>query len=509
MAVIGRIVKGAYYDSVTLMRVSGKMAESEDIDEVSIVMGTQANLSILETSDMMLEEFKAASDADLLLAVRTSCPEKGSEILDRLELSLQDAMKIDVSTSEYCPVSIEGAVTTMPEVNLALISVAGKYAGALAMDALTQGLHVMIFSDNVPIETELSLKRYARDHDLLVMGPDCGTAIINGVPLGFANAVPRGNIGIVAASGTGLQEISTIIANEGCGVSQAIGTGGHDLKKQIGGIMFIEGIKALDADPDTDVIVLISKPPDPEVTEQINAMLGTMTTPVVTFFLGAPASTGSPSTLEEAALMAVAMVKDQKPESVRERIEKENRVIDAQAKTLASNCRTGGKYVRGLFSGGTFCSEAQTILLPELPELHSNIPIKGATPLEDSMVSTGHMVIDLGDDIFTMGRPHPMIDFSLRRKRIQTEADDSDTAVILLDVVLGYGSNADPAGELTDVIDSISRDIPVICSVTGTDRDFQNKATTISRLEAAGAVVMPSNAAACRLTLATIKQLNQ
>src|SRR5580704_9603583 len=94
----------------------------------------------------------------------------------------------------------------------------------------------MIFSDNVPIAEEASLKHEARERGLMVMGPDCGTAIIGGVPLAFANAVPRGDIGIIGASGTGIQEVSTLIARAGRGVRHAIGTGGRDMHAEVGGL---------------------------------------------------------------------------------------------------------------------------------------------------------------------------------------------------------------------------------------------------------------------------------
>ncbi len=503
MTVIGKILKGAYYDSVTLMRVSAAMAEADDVQEVSIVMGTQANRSILAASGMMIPEFDSAGDADLLFAIRTTRPDQGPAILDRMEESLKQAMKKGESGSaEFHPASLDGALKMMPDINLALISVAGRYAGPLAMDALKQGLHVMIFSDNVPIDTERHLKEYARDRGLLVMGPDCGTAIINGVPLGFANAVNRGNIGIVAASGTGLQEVSCIISNEGGGISQAIGTGGHDLKTSVGGIMVMEGLKALAEDDETAVIVLISKPPDPAVTEPVRQLIASIGKPVVTFFLGAPKSPGEPATLEETARAALVHAGVIDTAALQKRRTENDARIREQAVQLVTRYHSRGRFVRGLFSGGTFCSEAQTILLPVLADVFSNTPIAGVKKLADPMHSVGHTVIDMGDDTFTVGRPHPMIDYSLRRKRIQAEAQDPDTGVILLDIVLGFGSNANPAEELAETIGEAARRVPVICSVTGTDGDFQNRAMTIRRLQEAGAVVMDTNASMCRLALA-------
>lgn len=505
MAVIGKILKGAYYDSVTLMRVSAAMAEADDVQEASIVMGTQANRAILAASGMMIPEFDTAGDADLLIAVRTPRPDQDDAILDRMENALKASMKkSDSGGDEFHPASLDGALNLMPDINLALISVAGRYAGTLAMDALKQGLHVMIFSDNVPVDTERHLKETARERGLLVMGPDCGTAIINGVPLGFANAVSRGNIGIVAASGTGLQEVSCIISNEGGGISQAIGTGGHDLKTSVGGIMVMEGLKALAEDDETAVIVLISKPPDPAVMEPVRRLIASIGKPVVTFFLGAPKKPGEPATLEETALTALLQAGVIDEETLRKRLAEDENRIREQAVQLVTRYRSRGRFVRGLFSGGTFCSEAQTILLPVLSDVCSNTPIAGVQPLADPMRSSGHTVIDMGDDTFTVGRPHPMIDYSLRRKRIQAEGQDPDTGVILLDVVLGFGSNADPAGELAETIGEAVRRVPVICSVTGTDGDFQNRAMTIWRLQEAGAVIMNTNASMCRLALACL-----
>jgi FdrA protein len=183
--------------------------------------------------------------------------------------------------------SLEMAVEQQAALNLALISVLGDYAAAEAIKALRPGLSVMLFSDNVSLAHEREIKTLAREKNLLVMGPDCGTAIINGMPLGFANVVRRGAIGVVAASGTGLQEVTCCIDQLGAGISQALGTGGHDLHESIGGISMLYGLDALSADPDTRVIVLISKPPAPAVAEKILARARAAGKPVVVNFLGA------------------------------------------------------------------------------------------------------------------------------------------------------------------------------------------------------------------------------
>jgi FdrA protein len=395
--------------------------------------------------------------------------------------------------------SLEAALEALPEANLVLISVAGRYAGDLAMRALQKGLHVMIFSDHVPLETEIELKRFAVKKGLLVMGPDCGTAIINGVPLGFANEVNRGGIGVVAAAGTGLQEVSTIISKQGAGISQAIGTGGRDISREVAGTMFLTAMKALADDRDTEVILLVSKPPHPDVLDKIRSLGSGIKKPVVSLLLGAPPKEGEPETLEEAAHLAVALAKGDEASTALRRLAERDSEISEAARREAAKLEKHRKYIRGLFSGGTFCAEAQ-VILRDLPSgLYSNVPTGKTQRLPDPLKSIENSLVDMGDDEFTSGRPHPMIDYTLRNKRILEEAADPETAVILLDVVLGYGANMDPAGELVPIIREAARTVCVVCSVTGTPKDPQDAAKVTTELTEAGALVMPSNAAACKM----------
>ena len=259
MTIASQIKKGAYFDSVTLMRVGKELAALPGVADAAVVMGTKSNQAILAASGLLSSQFKHAGDTDLLIAIKARTDKAAQGALAAVDALLSKATRKSSTSSEVRPVSLDGALKVLPGANLALISVAGRYAGELARRALESGLHVMLFSDNVALEQEIELKQFARKRGLLVMGPDCGTAIINGVPLAFANAVNRGSIGIVAAAGTGLQEVSCIISNEGAGISQAIGTGGRDVKQEVGGIMFIEGLKALAQDEQTRVILLVSK----------------------------------------------------------------------------------------------------------------------------------------------------------------------------------------------------------------------------------------------------------
>ncbi len=508
MAVAGRIKKGAYFDSVALMRVGRELTAKPGVVDAAVVMATAANKSILKESGLLIPLFKNTKDSDLLIVVKARDKKIAVQAMDEAEKILGKAAKPSSAGEEVAASDLDGAIKMLPGSNMALISVAGRYAAAEAMKALRQGLHVMLFSDNVSLEQEIELKKFARARGLLVMGPDCGTAIINGVPLAFANKVRRGPIGIVAAAGTGLQEVSTIISKEGGGVSQAIGTGGRDVKKDVGGIMFIEGLKALAVDEETKVILLVSKPPHKDVLARIAKVIRSIRKPVVNMFIGADSKEG-PATLEEAAHIAVALSKGESPAKALNRLAMRDAEIAKQAKRLAAKRKKGQKYFRGLFSGGTFCAEAQILFGDLLKEVYSNAPTGKAKLLKNSLKSQKNTVVDLGEDEFTVGRPHPMIDFTLRNKRILEEAADPQTAVILLDVVLGYGSHMDPAAELVPVIRKVVRNVQVVCSVTGTVEDPQHEDRVTSALKRAGAIVMPSNAAACKLAGAMAKELNR
>jgi succinyl-CoA synthetase alpha subunit len=511
MKITGFVKKGEYFDSVSIMLVAKKVTAMAGVLDSAVVMGTNENKELLTSSGLFLPAFADAGEMDLLVTFQTADDADTSSLHNEIEKLLK-AGKETQQTEDLNPGSIEEAVKAVPESNLAMISVAGRYAGDVAKRALDNGLHVMLFSDNVSIETEITLKKYALEKELLVMGPDCGTAIINGVPLAFANVVNRGSIGVVAASGTGCQEVTCLISNAGAGISQAIGTGGRDVKKEVGGLMFLEGFKALANDPETKVILLVSKPPAKEVIEKVIAFANSINKPVVGVFLGSPATLleGSKimaaATLEEGAAFAVALATGGSVDDARVKLKNRETELRALAQAQKARLKPGQKYLRALFSGGTFCDETQLLCRDLLSDVYSNTAVQKVNSLADAWKSEKHTIVDLGDDEFTVGKPHPMIDYSTRNQRILVEAKDSETAVILLDIVLGYGSNMAPLADILPVLHEASniakaagRYIPVIASVTGTGRDPQNRANVVSALEEIGVVVLESNAAASKI----------
>jgi succinyl-CoA synthetase alpha subunit len=501
MAQTAKIIRNFYRDSVALMQVSARISKLPGVRQASAVMASANNLALLREAGL-LQDAVAASPNDLLIALDGDDEKALTAALDDAEgaLNQEPAASTTDGARDERPRSIEMGLAAMPAANLVLISTPGDYAAAEALKALRLGLNVMLFSDNVPVADEVALKRYAQAHDLIVMGPDCGTAIVNGIPLGFANAVRRGDIGLVAASGTGLQEVTCLIDRFGGGVSQALGTGGHDLSVKVGGISMLQGLSALAADTATKAIVLISKPPAEEIAELVLARAQSCGKPVIVNFLGAdPALVTAPGltavkTLEDAAIAAARLATG--PEL------KSSAAAAIEVPAFAREQR----YVRGLFSGGTLCYEATMLLSEVFPDVYSNTPVGAGRSLDDVWKSRAHTLIDLGDDVFTRGRPHPMIDHRLRNERIAIEARDPQTAIILLDVVLGYGSHPDPAGVIAPVIkDAIAqaaaagRKLMVIGSVCGTAADPQNLTAQQAQLREAGMRLAGSNAAAVRL----------
>lgn len=515
MATAQRMIKNLYRDSVSLMQFSEKLRVLDGINQASAVMATENNISLLVEA-RLLAKVVAPSPNDLMIVVEGKDDASVSGALDQAEamLKARSTEAGEGGVRSVPPRSIEMGLESMSSANFVLISTPGEYAAAEARKALQLGLHVMMFSDNVSMEEEIPLKQYAREHNLLVMGPDCGTAIINGIPLGFANVVRRGDIGVVAASGTGLQQVTSLIDRYGAGVSQALGTGGHDLKSEVGGITMLQGIDALANDKTTKIILLVSKPPSPDVMQNVLAQANKSGKPVVVDFIGAdPASITSKSihgvkTLEDAAVAAVALSKGR---AVKKSTGKLSTELTNIARKSKRQLKTNQKYIRGLFSGGTFCYETLLLLSEKLGTVYSNTPLKKEHTLKDVWKSQEHMAIDLGDDLFTQGRPHPMIDFRLRNERIIQEAKDPGTAVILLDIVLGYGSNMDPAGELVPAIQQAQkvaakgkRKIIFVGSVCGTDSDPQNLSRQEELLRAAGVILAESNAQAARLAAAIV-----
>ncbi len=501
------IKKGAYFDSVSLMQVARKINAIGGVIDSAVVMATRENKGIIKASGLLTPEILKAGDSDLAIAVSARAPAAAEAALKAADELLNKKPPQAGSGADRKAAGLDDAVRTLDGANLAVISVAGRFAGALAAACLEKNLNVMLFSDNVTLETELALKKTAVKKGLLLMGPDCGTAIINGAPIAFANSVRRGNIGVVAASGTGLQEVTVLISNEGAGISQAIGAGSRDVKQEIGALTLLQGLKMLAADPATEVLLIVSKPPHPEILRKIAAGIKKIKKPVVAVFLGGgikekikddfyPAKT-----LEEAAYKAVCLAKGWKLGKAREMIYDMTLKVGELARKEAAKKKKSSR-LRGLFSGGTFVSEAQVILPGLIGPIWSNAPLDKKWKLINSLKLSGHAVIDMGADEFTVGRPHPMIDFSLRNKMIISEAAKPEVSALLLDVVLGYGSNSKP---LEDILPPITeafarnRELSVVASVTGTEADPQVRSKVVKGLEAAGVLVMPSNAGACRL----------
>lgn len=505
MPVLTRIKSNLYKDSVALMRVAESILKDPVIRRATLVMGTPANKEILGEAGMLGADAAMSGPSDLIIALEGDDAARLDAAFDIADAALSARASDNTAGVAAIPsASLAMALDAGTAGQLVQISVPGAYAGAEALKAVKAGLDVFLFSDNVPLEQEREIKRLARRHGRLVMGPDCGTAIVAGVPLGFANVVRRGGIGLVGASGTGLQEVCCQIHLMGEGVSHALGTGGRDVKAEIGGLSMLTALEMLAGDAETRVIGLVSKPPAPEVMREVLRTAERTGKPVVACFLGGshaevPANVSLVSNLEECATLCVTRMRGTpagEPGGL------------APARPAFS---AGQRHLRALFSGGTFCTEAQVILRDLGLDFVSNVPLASSQAIADSAHSTGHTLLDLGDDEFTVGRPHPMIDPSQRVARLAQEARDASVAVILVDVVLGYAGHMDPAGALVEPVrDAIrqartaGRELAVIAFVCGTEGDPQGRADQERKLRDAGAIVCASSTRAARAAAAMV-----
>ena len=491
--ILNHVRKGMYFDSVALMRIAQQVKALPRVTEAGLMIGTPANRDILAEAGILADDGNAAGPGDIIVAVGAASQDAAEAAIAAAVRMLEESRRSTSGSedSHWQPRTLPTGLAALPDANLALVSVPGDFAAAEAHKALALGLNVMIFSDNVDLADEVALKQSARERGLLVMGPDCGTAIIGGVPIAFANVVPRGDIGVIGASGTGIQEVTTLIAKSGGGISHAIGTGGRDLKAEVGGVTTLMAIDLFDADPATRHIVLISKPPAESVARSVLTRVGRSTKSFTICFLGArglavPANAKLAPTLEAASLLALGRAE-----------------IGPGTVTALTSPANGGMFVTGLFAGGTLCSEAQIVALELGAPVASNVPVPGAAKLDAG--AGRHRLIDLGDDEFTRGRPHPMIEPTVRDEPLLAALSDPQVGVVLLDVVLGTGGHSDPAGHLAATLKCRPPQGPhIVASITGTAGDPQGLAAQTRTLIAAGVHVAPSNAAAARLAFAAI-----
>ncbi|HJZ30102.1 MAG TPA: acyl-CoA synthetase FdrA [Hyphomicrobiaceae bacterium] len=489
--IANRVRSGFYLDSVALMRLSRDIARLSGVVQSALMMATPANKAILADAGLLAAEGRDATANDLILAVAASTAAAAAAALSAAAAALDRQHGATRSSQLPRPRSLRAALRALPDASLALISVPGEYAADEARKALRSGLDVMIFSDNVPIAEEVALKREAEALGRLVMGPDCGTAIIGGVPLAFANRVPRGDIGVIGASGTGVQEVTSLLAAAGHGVSHAIGVGSRDLSREVGALSTLTAIDLFDADPATRRIVMISKPPDATVARRVEARIAASRKRFTVCFLGG----GEPHLSRNATAVATLRAAAEDVVGVP--------LAAAIAGPPLPPARPGS--ILGLYGGGTLAAEAQLILLAARRQVASNAPVPGASAFAEA-ADGADRVIDLGADEFTRGRPHPMIDPAVRTPPLRAALADAAVAVILLDVVIGTGAHPDPAGEVAAALEAAALPRPtLVASVTGTEADPQRRSRQVATLSAAGVLVAGSNAAAAELAIALAK----
>ncbi|HEX7736668.1 MAG TPA: hypothetical protein VF458_17605 [Ktedonobacteraceae bacterium] len=533
MVNLARMKRGMYIDSITLMKLARTLSEMEGVVDAAAVMATPANLQQLEDAGLAPFEGLAGTPGsnDLLLVARASTLEHATEALEAAETLLarstgrETAQDSGEALQAHQPRSLEEARRMHEQATIAVISVPGMYAALEAQEALRAGLHVFLFSDNVSLEDELALKRLGAERELLVMGPDCGTALLNGAGLGFVNVVPTGPVGLVGASGTGMQQVMCLLAEEGQGISQAIGCGGRDLSVEVGGATTLQGLRLLQNDEQTRVIVLLSKPPAPEVAEKVLAAAASGHKPVIVNFVGADFSLWQERyagriffarTLTEAASLACALCIAGKDAPALSSLLAAASPVTSEAVPApgAVLAQSHPPYLAALFSGGTLCDEALHIWGGRIGPVYSNIPLNPAWLWREGQARpAGHYALDLGADEYTRGRPHPMIDPEARLKYLRAAASDPRVGVILLDIVLGYCAHPHPSSiyapfiqESLHAASQAGRRLRYVVSLCGTLDDPQRLNFQEMRLREAGAETFLSNAEAALRCLALVQE---
>ncbi len=507
MAVINVVKRNIFRDSIQLMRLTEDVKKLDGVDDAVVSMGTDTNRRLLSDLGLLAGESKGAGDSDMIIAVRVRDAFDGGEVMGRVENLVMAPPKASGGARTQVLHSVSSALERLPKANLAVVSLPGKQAFEPSMELLRRGVNVHLFSDHVPMEQEIELKRFASSRGLLVMGPGAGTSIINGVGLGFANSVRRGDVGIVASAGTGIQEVSSLLDNIGLGVSAALGVGGTDVSEQVGGLMIKDCLGLLEEDRQTRLIMIIAKAPKEMVIGEVMSYVeGKTTKPVVACFLGLDPPSVRGERVRYAKTLHSAVHKAAKASGGGAENEYEKKLA-MSFKDLSGSSRElsksmgGRRFVRGLYSGGTLAHETLLIFREILGEAYSNTPLSAKFELPDPNVSRDNSVVDLGDEFFTAGRAHPMIDPTLRRLRIAQEARDPKVAAIALDIVLGYGSSPDPGGALVGAIEDATRQsgrkggrLAVMAHVCGTESDPQPLKEQSGKLAEAGVILFPSNA---------------
>ena len=506
------ILQEQYYDSIFLMRLSAEIGKLNGVLQSSCGMGTALNKDTMEELGVLGDDGRKAGPNDVILALAADTKNHADAAYKKFTELLHQKQNC-VRTSYR---SVPDALHANPDLNLAVITLPGDFAAAAGMDALMNGMHVFMFSDNVPLEDEIALKQTAKEKNLFMMGPDCGLSFMDGAAIGLCSKVRRGHIGIVGASGSGMQEIMCIIHRLGAGISQAIGTGGRDLKDAVGGLTMLHGIDWLERDDQTEIIVLVSKPPESKTMKKVLQAARRCSKPVVILFINFSADQiggegiYACSSFREAAHAAVALYNGSAPNEIHDVLD-EKLVTEAVEKFSSSQ-----RYLRGIYCGGTLAEEALLLAQKHKLALYSNIPLQDNAKLDNPLSSKENTILDIGEEFFTKGRPHVAIDPSIRVSRFVKESEDPETAVILLDFLLGYALHEDPAGMLAPIIArqrtlaaQQGRELCVIASLTGTDLDPQGYIDQKEKLQNAGVHVMDDNLAAANLALSIVGKIQE
>ena len=514
--IVNIIKKNFFRDSVQMMQFSQQLKDEQGVIDAAIVMSTVLNKNTLKNMNLLTEDGISATENDTLISI--NCQDENS-----LSNAIQKAEQLLTSISAKAKnefTSLASALDTFSDANIASLSIPGQFVKEMATELINKQLNLFVFSDHVPLEDEIYLKNLALENNVLFMGPEAGTSILNGTVFGFGNRVRKGSIGIIGASGTGIQESSTMIDLFGEGISHGIGVGGRDLRNDIGGMMTMKAMEIFENDPNTKAVLLVSKPVDNYIRNKIiNKINNFSKKNYVLCLIGDnensvdTAKIKFSKSIQMSVLKILKLLDDNVYKKTKDVVR--NQINDSikLSESLSKDLNEGQKFIRGFFAGGTLCYESKIILEQMIGKIYSNLSSDDEYSIKGNVSSKENTLIDFGEEEFTSARPHPIIDPLLRRNRILEDANDPNVGVIIIDIICGINAakntmafHAETIKKAIEIAREQGRKLSVFTYICGTENDVSKN--ELKLLADSGAKLFTSNALMSFAAALVVKNLD-
>jgi len=509
--------KNFFRDSVQMMQFSQQLKDEQGVIDAAIVMGTDLNKNTLKKMGLLTEDGISATENDTLITI--NCQDENS--LNNAVQKAEQLLTSDITKSKNEFNDLSSALDAFDNANMASLSIPGQFVKEMATELIRKQLHLFVFSDHVPLEDEILLKNLALENNVLFMGPEAGTSILNGTVFGFGNRIRSGSVGIIGASGTGIQESSTMIDLFGEGISHAIGVGGRDLRNDIGGMMTMKTMEVFEDDPNTKAVLLVSKPVGDDVRNKIiNKINNFSKKNYVLCLIGDnenredSAKIKFSKSIQISVLKILKYVNDDAYKKIKDVVRKQVDDSIKLAKSLSSDLNNDQRFVRGFFAGGTLCYESKIILEQMIGKVYSNLSSDDEYSIKGNAASKENTLIDFGEEEFTSARPHPIIDPLLRKNRILEDADDPNVGVIIIDIICGINAakntmafHAETIKKAIENAKEKGRRLSVFAYICGTEKDVSEN--ELKLLTDSGAKLFTSNALMSFAAALVVKNLDE